>query len=75
MTYTKEVACYAVAHVVGFILSALLTSFVMVPIYTSTRIAAQAGSRYLVAFIFFAVVQTVVFGIFIAMRGRPGVPR
>lgn len=75
MTNTKEVACYAAAHIVGFVISALLTTFVMVPIYTRTSIAANVGGRYLVSFVFFAVVQTVVFGIFIALRGRPMVPR
>ena len=75
MTNTKEVICYAIAHIMGFVLSALLTTFAMVPIYTSTRIAAQAGGRYLVAFVFFAVVQVVVFGAFIAMRGHPSGPR
>lgn len=75
MTNAKEVACYAAAHVMGFALSALLTTFVMVPIYTSMRIAAHPGGRYLVSFLFFAVVQVVVFGAFIALRGRPEIPR
>ena len=75
MTNAKEVACYAAAHVMGFALSALLTAFVMVPIYTSTRIATNPGGRYLIAFLFFAVVQVVVFGAFIALRGRPGTSR
>lgn len=75
MTNAKEVACYAAAHILGFALSALLTAFLMIPIYTSTRLAASASGRYLVSFVFFAVVQTLVFGLFIAFRGRPAVAR
>ena len=73
MTNAQEITAYAVAHVIGFVISAVLTTFVMVPIYTSTGIGAHAGGRYLVAFVFFVVVQIVVFGAFIAMRGRPRV--
>jgi hypothetical protein len=75
MTNAKEVACYAAAHIIGFALGAVLTAFVMVPIYTSTAIAVHAGGRYLVSFVFFVVVQMVVFSIFIALRGRPVVAR
>jgi len=75
MTNAREVACYAVAHVIGFVLSALLTSFVMVQIYTSSPLAMHAGGRYMIAFIAFAVVQAVVFGIFVVMRGHPPVSR
>jgi hypothetical protein len=75
MTNAKEVACYAAAHILGFVLGALLTAFVMVPIYTSTGLGAHVGERYVVSFLFFIVVQVVVFGVFIALRGRPAVPR
>ena len=71
MTNAKEVACYAAAHVIGFALSAVLTQFVMIPIYMSAEMAAHPAGRYVVSFIFFVIVQTVVFGAFIAMRGRP----
>jgi hypothetical protein len=71
MTDTREVAAYAAAHVVGFVLIALLTTFVLVPlVYSATTIGTHAGGRYLIAFLFSVVVQVVVFFIFIAMRGR-----
>jgi hypothetical protein len=71
MTDAREVACYAAAHVMGFVLSALLTTFVLVPmVYTHAAVATNAGGRYLIAFLFSVVVQVVVFFIFIAMRGR-----
>jgi heme/copper-type cytochrome/quinol oxidase subunit 4 len=72
MTNGREVGSYIAAHIMGFVLGALLTTFVMVPIYTSTGVATHAVSRYMVSFLFFAVVQVVVFGVFIVLRGRSG---
>src|SRR4051812_43157614 len=74
-TNGREVGSYIGAHVIGYAFSILLTSFVIVPLYTSTSIGTHAAGRYSVSFAFFAVVQVVVFGIFIAMRGRAGAPR
>ena len=74
MTNGREIGSYIAAHILGFILGALLSAFIMVPIYTSTGVAAHAVARYMVSFIFFAVVQVVVFGVFIGLRGRSGVP-
>jgi heme/copper-type cytochrome/quinol oxidase subunit 4 len=74
MTNGREIGSYIAAHVMGFVLGALLTAFVMVPIYTSTGVAAHAVGRYMVSFIFLAVVQVAVFFAFIALRGRSGVP-
>jgi hypothetical protein len=74
MTNGREIGSYIAAHIMGFILGAVLSALVMVPIYTSTGIAAHAVARYMVSFIFFAVVQVAVFFAFIALRGRSGVP-
>jgi hypothetical protein len=70
MTNSREIASYAVAHVMGFVLSGLLSAFVLVPIYTSTEIARSAVNRYTLAFVMFAIVQTIVCVVFIAIRGR-----
>jgi hypothetical protein len=70
MTNRREIVSYAVAHVMGFVLSGLLSAFVLVPIYTSTEIARSAVNRYTLAFVMFAIVQTIVFAVFIAIRGR-----
>jgi heme/copper-type cytochrome/quinol oxidase subunit 4 len=67
----REIMSYALSHLMGFVLSSLVTSFVLVPIYTSTQIARSAANRYTLAFVVFAIVQTVVFAVFIAIRGRP----
>ena len=71
MTNGREVGSYIGAHILGFVLSTLLATFVMVPLYTSTNIGMHAAGRYTVSFAFFVVVQVVVFGVFIVLRGRP----
>ena len=43
MTSQREIVSYAVAHLMGFILSSLLSAFVLVPIYVSTEIARSGG--------------------------------
>ncbi|HME21316.1 MAG TPA: hypothetical protein VKI44_08175 [Acetobacteraceae bacterium] len=75
MTNGREVGSYIAAHVMGFVLSALLTTFVMVPIYTSTGVVTHPLERYVISFLLFAVIQVVVFGAFITLRGRSGMPR
>lgn len=74
-TNGREIGSYIGAHVLGYVLSMLLTTFLLVPLYTNTRIGMQPAGRYGVSFVFFAVVQVVVFGVFIALRGRAGAPR
>jgi hypothetical protein len=71
-TNGREVGSYIGAHVLGYVLSMLLTTFLLVPLYTSTRIGMHAMGRYGVSFVFFVVVQAVVFGVFLAMRGSAG---
>ena len=75
MTNGREVGSYIAAHVMGFVLGALLTTFVMVPIYTSTGVATHPLERYVISFLSFAAIQVVVFGAFITLRGRVGMPR
>jgi len=70
MTSHCEIVSYAAAHLMGFILSSLLSAFVLVPIYVSTEIARSTANRYTLAFVMFAIVQTIVFVVFMALRGR-----
>jgi len=70
MTDRREMVSYAVAHLIGFVLSGLLSAFVLVPIYMSTEIARSAVNRYTLGFVMFAIVQTIVFLVFVALRRR-----
>lgn len=74
MTNAREVVSYIVAHLIGFALTSLLSAFVLVPIYMSSTVARSAVNRYTIALVVFAIVQTIVFGIFITLRGRAGRP-